>query len=417
MSQCIHSGSCRDFRRQTAGHLRIKDCITRDQVQIHQCIFVMCIGIRNDGCDGGLRTGTCRSRNGNKRRNPSHDPQKSCHLSNGCSGPNHTGSSTFGCVHGGAAADGDESVAFVFKIQLLNGVDGVDGRVRFHVCKHEVRDPRSIQCFRNTRCQFFADAGTGNDDGFRHIALFQQFRNLCNAVGAGSDDGSSPVQTSCSDVEDPLEHTIVAFFQSGHYSSPFRCFFICNGSSPIRCIPHCCLPVFHGDGADGTAFFAFSASNTVVRVKQFCMGTDISVEQRFRDSQHVFGTLFHTHPAAGTCFGINVRNLALFPSILIELNRSSPLIDDGRLGTELGAQSAVDTILRIDHMGLLTLSRDRLYRTLPGTGGTADTFIRIYLICHTLNLPPQLARGRPRHRHSVWYSVLPACHEDRRCSP
>ncbi len=174
----------------------------------------MGFGIRNNRRNGGLGAGTCGGGNGDERRDLLHDLQKSCHLSNRGAGAYHTGGCTFGRVHGGAAADGNEAVAVVFKIQLLNGVYSIDRRVGLHVGKHEVGDARRIQCFRHAGGQLLSDARSGNDNGFCHIALFQQFRNLCDTVGSGGNDRSSPIQASCANIEDPLEYAIVAFFQS-----------------------------------------------------------------------------------------------------------------------------------------------------------------------------------------------------------
>ena len=112
MRQRIHTGGGGDGGRQPKRQFRIEDRITRDELQIHNRIFVMCIRIDDHGCNRRLRPRACRCRDGEKRIDRMPYLQQTAERRHAFPGICCARGSRFCCVHRRAAADGDKTVAY-----------------------------------------------------------------------------------------------------------------------------------------------------------------------------------------------------------------------------------------------------------------------------------------------------------------
>ena len=220
----VHAGGGGDLWRQLAGHLRVQDRVLRHQVQIHQRVFVMGIGIGDDGGDGGLRAGSGRGGHGDIGRDLLPHLQQARHLAHLGLRPHDPGGGRLGRVHGGTATDGDEALAAGVPIELLDPVDRVHRGIGLHLGKEGVGDTGLVQLRQDLRSQLPADGGAGDDHDLLYLLFFQQLRDLLHAADAGDRDRPAPVQAARSHVEDCLKPTVICFLDECHRNSSFVLF-------------------------------------------------------------------------------------------------------------------------------------------------------------------------------------------------
>ena len=216
MGQRVHAGGSRDFRRQTARHLRIKHRIFRHKRQIHDRIFVVGLIVGDNGGNRCLRAGTRRGRNRNKGRQFLQNAQQTGHLADRLVRTHDACGSSLGRVHRGTAADGDEAVASVFQIHGANLFHRADAGVGFHLCKHDPGEAGSIQSCGHDGGQLFTDARAGDNDWLRDAFFFQDIRNFPSTADSGNLNRPAPMQKVSANVENPLINPIVSEHQFVH---------------------------------------------------------------------------------------------------------------------------------------------------------------------------------------------------------
>ena len=80
MCQGIHAGRSGKLWRQTDGNFRFQNSVVRDQAEIVDRVFVMGIGIGDDGGKGCLASGSGSGGNGDQQGQLVHDMKDAFHL-------------------------------------------------------------------------------------------------------------------------------------------------------------------------------------------------------------------------------------------------------------------------------------------------------------------------------------------------
>ena len=103
--------------RQREREPGVQHRILGDENEIVHHILVLSLGVGNDGGQGGFAAGSGGGGNGNQSGKGTQDPQSTLELSQRGAGTSQPSPHSLGTVHGGAAANGNQSLAPVTPVQ------------------------------------------------------------------------------------------------------------------------------------------------------------------------------------------------------------------------------------------------------------------------------------------------------------
>ena len=114
----VHTGSGSDVLGKSHRKERIHDRVMRDEHGIVDGIFLVRVGVGDDGGESRLAARARRGGNGDERRKFLHDAQQPFHLGNGFVGTRHARADALCAVHGRTAAERDDRVALVISVKF-----------------------------------------------------------------------------------------------------------------------------------------------------------------------------------------------------------------------------------------------------------------------------------------------------------
>ena len=219
VGQRVHTGGRGDKGRKTERHLRVQHCISRDQREIIDRVFVTGLSVRDHRRKGRLASGPRSRRNRHQERQPPAHLQDPFHFGKGFLRAGQACTDRFGAVHAGPAAEADDAVTVVFLIEF-DRFRYIDCR-RVRYCFIVDAVGNVIVCkslFQTAGKSKFPDPGVRDDQRFGAFFLPDDFRQRFHTSGdlrfTVGQEGQSYFQ-SC--LKDPA----VSFFKRIHGNRSF----------------------------------------------------------------------------------------------------------------------------------------------------------------------------------------------------
>ena len=117
MGQGVHAGGSGEVRGKRMGQTGVQHRIAGNEHKVIHHIFVLLFRIDDDRCQRDFAAGSGSGGNGNQGGDLLQDPQGALQHSHGSSGAGNPCTHSFGAVHGGTAADGDQRLTVLLTVQ------------------------------------------------------------------------------------------------------------------------------------------------------------------------------------------------------------------------------------------------------------------------------------------------------------
>ena len=210
VGQSVHTGGRSDVGRKTDCKLGIENCVLRTEHGIVERILLVGLGVGNNGGESGLGAGAGGGGNREERRQLLAYFELSAHLLNSLIRADDSCSRTLGAVHRRTAAESDEALAAVVKIELADFFDIVYRGVRLSLVIDDIIDTVCLETLIEAVEQ--VESGktlVGDDHHLRQTLLLDDLRQLLDGAGAGDYLGRSPVKEVDGDPENALIKPVV----------------------------------------------------------------------------------------------------------------------------------------------------------------------------------------------------------------
>lgn len=210
VGQSVHTGGRSDVGRKTDCKLGIENCVLRTEHGIVERILLVGLGVGNNGGESGLGAGAGGGGNREERRQLLAYFELSAHLLNSLIRADDSCSRTLGAVHRRTAAESDEALAAVVKIELADFFDIVYRGVRLSLVIDDIIDTVCLETLIEAVEQVESgETLIGDDHHLRQTFLLDDLRQLLDGAGAGDYLGRSPVKEVDGDPENALIKPVV----------------------------------------------------------------------------------------------------------------------------------------------------------------------------------------------------------------